>query len=182
MAQFRPSSLFQLAYNIVLLYTIFSTLALLHEPAGRISLILCLLGHFRSILFARDSSSPERAMCTYMAPFVGCAMWERVSMLLLPHYVLKNAIKGLHYCMEFCWEGYKDRGHLQNSGPGLASGFKPVLSPKLFGAKIFALLSHCSLPLSLHVCVYEYTRRSIRCGVCVCLFVPHPRLSPSVCM
>lgn len=74
-------------------------------------------------------------------------------MLLLPCYVLKNAIKGLHYCMEFCWEGYKDRGHLQNSGPGLASYFKHVLSPRLFEAKIFALFSHCSLPLSVHVYV-----------------------------
>lgn len=98
-------------------------------------------------------------------------------MLLLPRYVLKNAIKGLHYCMEFCWEGYKDRGHLQNSGPGLASYFKHVLSPRLFGAKVFALFSHCSLPL--YLCVSKYTTQSIRC---VCLFRPHLHRSPSVCV
>lgn len=72
----------------------------------------------------------------------------------------KNAIKALHYCMEFCWEGHKDRDHLQNSGPGLASHFKHVLSPRLFGAQIFALLSHCSLRLSLYVCV---SKQPIRC-------------------
>lgn len=54
MPQFSPGGfLFQLASKKLLLYTILCTLALLHKPAQRVSLFLCPLRHFRSILVAR---------------------------------------------------------------------------------------------------------------------------------
>lgn len=70
--------------------------------------------------------------------------------------------------MEFCWEGYKDRGHLQNSGPGFI--FQTRAKPKAVWNTVFVMLSHYSFLLSLYMWVYGYTIYFIQC---VGLFMPY---------